>query len=224
MALSLADHILKHQDTNKEGELLRQFQMLDMDGDGVISPKELETFFKHSKYENSVADLLRRADLDHDDRISYREVLVLALERVSWNVPLRREDLSRRVGLSSSDVDIVQQRVQQQQRDSRRSPSRTSPRTNRNIQDAARRSSRRKQQQSIELTAKQILQEANDLLVAYERAERSHRLGRYRASLMQRSKSVTQQCNNLLKYRNKMKPELYNSIVRIKHQVSQLFY
>ena len=48
MALSLADYIMKHQDTNKEGELLRQFQMLDMDGDGVISPKELETFFKHS--------------------------------------------------------------------------------------------------------------------------------------------------------------------------------
>jgi len=111
MALSLADDLMKHQNTNKEGELLRQFQMLDIDGDGVISPKELQVFFKHSKYENSVADLLRRADLDHDDRISYREVLVLALERVSWNVPLRREDLSRRVGLSSSDVDIVQQRV-----------------------------------------------------------------------------------------------------------------
>jgi hypothetical protein len=111
MALSLADDLMKHQNINKEGELLRQFQMLDIDGDGVISPKELQVFFKHSKYENSVADLLRRADLDHDDRISYREVLVLALERVSWNVPLRREDLSRRVGLSSSDVDIVQQRV-----------------------------------------------------------------------------------------------------------------
>ena len=175
MALSLADHILKHQDTNKEGELLRQFQMLDMDGDGVISPKELETFFKHSKYENSVADLLRRADLDHDDRISYREVLVLALERVSWNVPLRREDLSRRVGLSSSDVDIAH-RVQQQQRDSRRSPSRTSPRTNRNIQDAARRSSRRKQ--SIELTAKQS---CNKRMIFYVANEQNGRkcLGRY---------------------------------------------
>ena len=237
MALSLADHLMKHQRScsNEDSELLRQFQMLDMDGDGVISPKELEIFFKHTKYKNTVAEIILRADLDHDDRVSYREILVLALERVSWNAPLRREELSKQVGLSSSDVDIIQQKVQQ-----RRSvrPS-TTPRrtTTKNIQDAARRSSRRKQKhsigsthsidtaRSIDITAQHILQEASDLLAAYERAERSHRLGRHRASLMRRSKSITQQYRDLeIKYKkNKLKPELYRSIVRTMNQVSNLF-
>ena len=40
---------------------------------------------------NSVADLLRRADLDHDDRISYREVLVHEWKEYP-GISLRRED------------------------------------------------------------------------------------------------------------------------------------
>jgi len=263
MAISLADHIMKHHHTSKrdhEGELLRQFRMLDLNGDGVISARELQHFFKNSKYENTVAELISRCDLDRDEKISYREVLVCALERLSWNLPLRREDLRNQVGLSSTQVEDVVSHLQQRtppsppaqlsNKKSRRSPSYRTPEVvNSNIQEAARRSSRRKQrlfsktkqtrrpqkppppppqqqqqqQEMIEHAAQRVLREASNLLESYEKAEKSHRLGRHRATLMRTSKIISQQCRNLMKYRHHLTPALYNRISKTMNQISRLF-